>query len=69
MAASAHQLNLSIPGDVGLGAVSLNRATIARAVVVAQDTQRFIVTPAAGVRMTWKPLQDPGTEPALNNVF
>lgn len=48
MAASAHQLNLSIPGDVGLGAVSLNRATIARAVVVAQDTQRFIVTPAAG---------------------
>jgi len=48
VAASAHQLNLSIPGDVGLGAVSINCATIARAVVMAQDAQRFIVTPAVG---------------------
>lgn len=48
MAASAHQLNLSIPGDVGLGALSINCATIARAVVMVQDAQRFIVTPAAG---------------------
>lgn len=48
MAASAHQLNLSIPGDVGLGVVSINRATIARAVVMVQDAQGFIVTPAVG---------------------
>lgn len=46
--ASAHQLNLSIPGDVGLGAVSINCATIARAGVIVQDTQGFIITPAVG---------------------
>lgn len=69
MAASAHQLNLSIPGHVGLGAVSINCATIARAVVIVQDAQRFIINSSGWVRMTWKPLQDPGTETTLNNVF
>lgn len=48
MAASAHQLNLSISGDVGLEAVSINRATIARAVVMVQDPQGFTITPAVG---------------------
>ena len=48
VAASARQLNLAIPGHVGLGAVSVNRSTIARAAVVVQGTQRSVGTPAAG---------------------